>query len=81
MVTRLRDKLTDDELAAVAFKIREAGDLATAINEGFGLQRELPSEDLTIAQNAAALVHLMFPDELDALEEALSQATDDPSWP
>ena len=75
MASKLNDELNDDdELAAAAFRIREAGDFAAAINIGARLRREVPQSDVDIAQNAAALLHMMFPDELDALKDALSRA-------
>jgi hypothetical protein len=72
---------TDDELQAVALKIREANDRSTAINEGFGLQREVPSDDLSVASNIEALQEIMFSDELDTLEQALRRASDEPDLP
>lgn len=72
---------SDDELMSVAVKIREANDRSTAINEGFELHREVPSDDLWIASNTEALLQILFSDELHALKEALRRASDDSDLP
>lgn len=66
---------TDDELMAVALSIREANDLATALNQGFDLHVRFPSADMWIASNTEALLRIMFSDELETLKETLKRAS------
>lgn len=72
---------TDEELAAAAFTIREAGDVLAAITEGLHLRRELPSSDASLAENGEALLQIMFDDELEELQAALRRASDDAALP